>query len=462
MHTTSSLLRHQQERIRGHLNQSDIYSFFNLLTSDDLLSYVEENLPEHRERQFPPTETLAMFLSQALNADRSCQRVVNEAATNRLLGGLRPCSTSTGGYCRARQRLPVEMVRGLARLTGQLVDGQVPLQWRWRHRPVRLIDGSTVTLPDTAANQATYPQQGGQKDGLGFPLCRFVGITCLSSGAVLDVAVGRFQGKGADEQTLLRSLLHNLERDDIVLGDAFHCTYFLLAELQSRGIDGVFEQYGSRKRSTDFRTGQKLGQQDHLITYTKPKSQPQWMSNEAYAAAPDNLTVRELKVDGKILVTTFCCPKSVPKHAVRDLYKSRWNVELDLRHIKTTLGMETLSCKTPEMALKELWIYMLAYNLIRLLMAQSAFLTECLPRMLSFKHTVQLWVSFTRQRRQTYDDEQVSVLMLMIAERRVGKRPGRIEPRAVKRRPKPMPLLTKPRQVARAQVERYGHPKRLK
>ena len=244
--------------------------------------------------------------------------------------------------------------------------------------------------------------------------------------------------------------------------DAFYCTYFLLAELQSRGIDGVFEQYGSRKRSTDFRTGQKLGQHDHLITYTKPKSQPQWMSNEAYASAPDNLTVRELKVDGKILVTTFCCPKSVPKHAVKDLYKSRWNVELDLRHIKTTLGMETLSCKTPEMAFKELWIYMLAYNLIRLLMAQSAFLTECLPRTLSFKHTVQLWVSFTSQRRRTYDYEQVSVLLLMIAERRVGKRPGRIEPRAVKRRPKPMPLLTKPRQVARAQVERYGHPKRLK
>ena len=147
---------------------------------------------------------------------------------------------------------------------------------------------------------------------------------------------------------------------------------------------------------------------------------------------------------------------------MKDLYKSRWNVELDLRHIKTTLGMETLSCKTPEMAIKELWIYMLAYNLIRLLMAQSAFMTECLPRTLSFKHTVQLWVSFTSQRRQTYDYEQVAVLMLMIAERRVGKRPGRIEPRAVKRRPKPMPLLTKPRQVARAEVERYGHPKKLK
>lgn len=458
MHATSSLLRHQQKRVQDHLNQSDIYSFFNLLTSDDLLLHVEQSLPEHRERQYPPTETLAMFLSQALNADRSCQRVVNEAATNRLLGGLRPCSTSTGGYCRARQRLPLEMVRGLARLTGQLVDEQVPLQWRWRHRPVRLIDGSTVTLPDTDDNQASYPQQKHQKDGLGFPICRFVGITCLSSGAVLDVAVGRYQGKGSDEQTLLRSLLHNLEMEDIVLGDAFYCTYFLLAELQLRGIDGVFEQHGSRKRKTDFRTGQKLGPHDHLVTYTKPKRQPQWMSDEAYAAAPGSLTVRELKVDGKILVTTFCRPKEVSKHAVKDLYKSRWNVELDLRHIKTTLGMETLSCKTPEMAIKELWIYMLAYNLVRLLMAQSAFLADCLPRTLSFKHTVQLWVSFTRQWPQTYTEEQVAGLIQMIAERRVGNRPGRVEPRAVKRRPKPLPLLTKPREIARARVERYGHP----
>jgi hypothetical protein len=143
---------------------------------------------------------------------------------------------------------------------------------------------------------------------------------------------------------------------------------------------------------------------------------------------------------------------------VKDLYKSRWNVELDLRHIKTTLGMETLSCKTPEMAIKELWIYMLAYNLIRLLMAQSAFLADCLPRTLSFKHTVQLWVSFTCQRRQTYTEEQVAGLIQMIAERRVGNRPGRVEPRAVKRRPKPLPLLTKPREIARARVERYGHP----
>ena len=226
MHATSSARRQQQRRVQNRAANNDIYSFFNILTSDDLLWHVEQSLPEHRERQFPPTETLAMFLSQALNTDRSCQRIVNEAATNRLLGGLPPCSTSTGAYCRARQRLPLEMVRDLTRITGQLIDHQVPQHWRWRGRPVRLIDGSTVTLPDTAANQAAYPQQKGQKQGLGFPICRFVGITCLSSGAVLDIAEGQYQGKGADEQSLLRRLLHNLERDDVLLGDAYYCTFF--------------------------------------------------------------------------------------------------------------------------------------------------------------------------------------------------------------------------------------------
>jgi hypothetical protein len=458
MHATSSARRQQQRRVQNRAANNDIYSFFNILTSDDLLWHVEQSLPEHRERQFPPTEALAMFLSQALNSDRSCQRIVNEAATNRLLGGLPPCSTSTGGYCRARQRLPLEMVRDLTRITGQLIDHQVPEQWRWRGRPVRLIDGSTVTLPDTAANQAAYPQQKNQKQGLGFPICRFVGITCLSSGAVLDIAEGQYQGKGADEQSLLRRLLHNLERDDVLLGDAYYCTFFLLAELQLRGIDGVFEQHGSRKRKTDFRTGQKLGQYDHLVTYAKPKLQPQWMSDEAYASAPDHIIVRELKVGGKILVTTLCCPNEVPRQAVKDLYSSRWHVELDLRHIKTTLGMETLSCKTPEMATKELWIYMLAYNLIRLLMAQSALLADCLPRTLSFKHTVQLWLCYKSESGRIDADEQIAVLMRLIAQRRVGNRPGRIEPRAVKRRPKSLPLLMKPRQIARAHVEQYGHP----
>lgn len=174
----------------------------------------------------------------------------------------------------------------------------------------------------------------------------------MASGAVLDASLGRFRGKGGDEQTLLRTMLDTLNRGDIVLGDAYYATYFLLCELQRRGIDGVFEQYGARRRSTDFRLGQSLGPEDHLVELTKPGNRPSWMSQTYYDNAPETLTVRELKTGGKILVTTLNCPQQVPKAGLKSLYKDRWHVELDLRNIKTTLGLETLSCKTPGMAVK--------------------------------------------------------------------------------------------------------------
>lgn len=218
----------------------------------ELLKRVESLLPAHRERLFPPTETLSMFLAQAMNADRSCQQAVNDLSIKRSCNGMKPNSTRTGAFCRARQRLPVEMVSTLVRHTASSISDQAPSSWRWRGRPVRLVDGTTVSMPDTAANQVAYPQSRGQKVGLGFPLCRMVGIVCLCSGAVLDAALGRFRGKGGDEQTLLRSMLNVLKTADILLGDAYYATYFLLCELQRRGVDGVFEQYGARRRSTDF------------------------------------------------------------------------------------------------------------------------------------------------------------------------------------------------------------------
>ena len=230
----------QQRRVRHHASTADPYKFFNLLTGPDLLDEVEALLPEHRERLFPPTETLSMFLAQAMNADRCCQNVVDDTAVRRLSGGLPHCSTATGGYCRARQRLPVDMVSALTRHTGQLIAAHAPAFWCWRGRPVRLVDGTTVTMPDTPANQATYPQSRSQQPGLGFPLCRLVGIVCLGSGAVLNAATGAYRGKGGDEQTLLRALLDTLARGDILVGDAFFATYFLLCRLREQGVDAVF------------------------------------------------------------------------------------------------------------------------------------------------------------------------------------------------------------------------------
>lgn len=457
-------LQSQQHRIQHYAAASGAFDFFNMLTSPELLQTLEASLPEHRERLFPPTETLSMFIAQAMKPDRSCQSIVNDSAVKRLVYGLPQCSTKTGGYCKARQRLPLDMIMEMVKCSGRLIAEKAQVNWRWHGKRVRLVDGTTVTMPDTKANQSAYPQQGAQKAGLGFPICRIVGVTCLSSGAVLDAAMGQFQGKGSGEQGLLRSLLGIFEAGDVILGDAFYATYFLLAELQFRGIDALFEQQGSRKRSTDFKKGQTLGVNDHLITLPKPKIRPQWMTAEQYASAPASLTVRELEAGGRILVTTMQCPNTYPAVALKDLYKRRWQVELDIRNIKTTLGMETLSCKTPEMGEKEMWIYLLGYNLVRLMMAQSALIADVLPRTLSFKHTLQLYLAWDRATMHPSAQVELSFnqLLALVAQQAVGNRPGRIEPRAIKRRPKAYPLLMQTRAQAKEQLKQSGHPKKLK
>jgi hypothetical protein len=450
----------QQQLVQRHAADTDSYAFFNLLTGPQLLDGIEALLPDHRERLFPPTETLSMFLAQVLSADGSCRQAVNDAALKRLVGGLPICSTSTSAYCQARSRLPMEVISTLACQVGGIVAEAPPSWWHWQGRRVRLVDGATVVLADTEENQAAYPQPSSQKPGLGFPICRVVGLFCLASGALLNAATAPCEGKGSDEQTLLRGMLDTLEQGDILLGDAFYPTYFLLCELMRRGIDGVFEQYGARKRSTDFRTGEKLGARDHLIVLKKPKKRPDWMSQDEYDQVPTTLKVREFQAAGKIMVTTFLCAKDAPKKILKVLYRSRWNVELDLRNIKTTLGMEQLRCKTPEMAVKELWVYLLAYNLIRLLMAQAALLADQIPRQLSFKHTVQIWFSWQHSSGAMHDAVSIDALLVLIAEPRVGLRPGRVEPRNLKRRPKAFPLLTKPRKVARQEILENGHPKK--
>jgi hypothetical protein len=451
-----------QQQIRRQIEQANSFTFFNLLTGPELFESLESQLPVHRERLFPPTETLSMFMCQALSADRSCQRVVNDSAVVRATSGLPRCSTHTGAYCRARQRLPTALVESLTRYCGRYLADRVIPAWQWRGRNVCLVDGTTVSMPDTAPNQACYPQSPNQQPGLGFPLCRMVALICLGSGGILDAASSSYHGKGSDEQTLLRCMLDTLSRGQVLLGDAFYATYFLLADLYHRGIDAVFEQHGARARTTDFERGLILGVRDHLVVIHKPKVKPEWMSESQYGLAPDTLVVREVRTGGKTLVTTFLCPKETPKEELKGLYRQRWNIELDLRNIKTTLGMETLSCRTPEMAIKELWVYLLAYNLIRILMAKAALFVGCLPRQISFKHTLQLYDAWRRQGLNGETDNLSQALLTLIGQQRVADRPGRIEPRAVKRRPKPFPLLTKPRPVAREEIRIHGHPKKLK
>ncbi len=424
-----------------------------------MLEPLEALLPEYRERKFSPTVTLAMFLGQVLRADGSCQNAVNEAIVNQLLSGAEAVSANTGGYCVARQRLPGEMVREMARQTGDLMNKHTPRGWLWRGRHVKLTDGTTTLMPDTAQNQTRFPQHGGQKAGAGFPLARLVGVISLANGAVLDIALGPYKGKGTGEYGLFRELLGCFVAGDVMLADSYYCSYFLIAALQARGVDVLFEQHGARH--TDFRTGEKLGARDHVVKWNRPPARPAWMTAQEYADYPTELSLREVRVGKKVLVTSFLNPREVCKRELGQLFLRRWHVELDLRNIKTTLGMERLSCKTPEMCEKEVWVYVLAYNLIRLLMAEAAVQAAVLPRQLSFKHTVQVWVAWSQRQFLSDIPEDTAALFRLIAHVRVGNRPGRMEPRLVKTRPKPFGRLQTTRRRARANIRKYGHPKKL-
>lgn len=453
-----SELHRRRSKIKRRANSSEAVEFFNLLTSAELLETTEALLPEHRERLYPPTVTLAMFMRQVLEADGSCQKAVNGWAAQRAADGLSACSVRTGGYCRARQRLPLEMVSALTRQTGRLLSQKAPSQWLWRGRAVKLVDGTGLSMPDTAQNQAAYPQPSSQAAGVGFPLARLVVVICLATGAALDGVIGPHQGKGSGELGLVRGLLDGFKPGDVMLADALYCNYFLIADLMARGVDGVFEQNGSR--ITDFRRGQSLGRRDHIVHWPKPQTRPEWMKPEQYANAPDAITLREVKVGHQVLVTTLLDHRRVSKDDLSALYARRWSVELDLRNLKTTTGMDVLSCQTPQMNHKQLWVHLLAYNVIRLLMAQAACNANVDPRSLSFKHTVQLWTEWTARGLCSLRDRQL--LFASIAQCRVGHRPGRIEPRMRKRRPKPYPWLKVPRAHARQHVIRYGHAQRPK
>jgi hypothetical protein len=285
--------------------------FFNPLTGPELLEVTESHLPEHRERLYPPTVVLSMFMKQALSADGSCQKAVNGWAAQRQAEGLGVQSVRTGAYCKARQRLPVPMVTALTHAAGRLVSARAKAGWRWRGRTVKLVDGTGISMPDTAENQMRYPQPNTQAEGVGFPLARLVGVICLATGALIDAAIGPHAGKGGSELALLRRLDAAFSPGDVILADAFYCNYFLIAPLIAAGVDVLFEQHGAR--TTDFRRGTSLGRRDHLVRWPKPKTRPHWMTAQQYDEFAEELIVREVKIDGQILVTSLLDPRKVRK-----------------------------------------------------------------------------------------------------------------------------------------------------
>jgi len=423
--------------------------FDQALGDQEITAVVTELVAPHRERIYPPLDTLRLFVGQVLSSDRACQDVVGRRLSERISQGHSQSALNTGSYCDARQRLPIKLPVTLSNMIGERLELMAPPAWRWQGRPVKLFDGTTVTMPDTPSNQQVYPQSSEQKPGLGFPIARIGALIGLSSGAMLGYQVAACEGKGTGEQSLLANMLGHLNAGDVLLADALLATWWIIQGALERGADVVMPQHGVR--ITDFTHGQRLGKNDHVVQWPRPPK-PKLMSAEEYARYPEFITMREAKVNGRILVTTLLDPAFVSAHALATLYKMRWNIEVDFRTIKSTLEMDVLRCKSQSMVEKEIAVYFLAYNLVRWAMVKAALLVDILPRVLSFTGAKRLLGAFADQLRRTSDGQVrtlIATVTASIATLRLPHRPDRIEPRAKKRRPKKLPLLTVPRQVAR-------------
>jgi len=422
-----------------------------VLPAGELERLVERHAGAYRERVYAPVRTLGLFIGQALSADGACQDAVARNLSERNARRAPECSLNTGPYCKARQRLPLELIAQLQRAIGRHMEREQPRGWRWHGRSVKLLDGTTVSMPDTPANQEAFPQSRAQQPGLGFPLARLVAIVSLGNGAILDWAMGPYQGKDTSEQALFRQLLGVLDRGDIVLADRYHCTYWTLAMLKAHGVDVLMRQHVSR--SHDFRRGKRLGRGDHIVQWMRPQ-RPPWMDKQTYAVMPETLSVREVQINGRVLVSTLLEAR-VAAAEIDQLYRSRWNIEVDLRSIKAEMGMDILRCKSPQMVRKEVAVHLLAYTLVRAVMAQAASLAHVLARALSFKGATQVLNAYHQQLRHS-TGLRISLMIAhvvgAVSMLRLPWRPDRVEPRAVKRRPKPHRLLLLPRPLARLQI----------
>lgn len=345
------------------------------------------NCRDFRERVYTPWTTLLMFIKQSISPDKSCKNIVTENVAKYLSEGKAAPSNNTGPYTKARERLPEKTINDLAKIVGTMAEEKTSKGLKWRGKNVKGIDGTTLLMPDTKENQEVFPQHGQQAEGVGFPITRLVEIMSLSTGVVLDYAMAPYQGKGTGESSLLREIFDNIKSDDVILGDAYFPSYFFLCDVLQRGADGIFQ--GQGKRSYDFRKGDSLGKKDHIVEWEKPQ-RPIWMSKERYRAYPDRICIREFKVNGKIYVTTFLNSKEFNKKELADLYQLRWLCEVNLRSIKTIMKMDMLSCKTPDMVRKEIDIHLLAYNIIRVIIAEACCKYSGTPNQISFKGTVQI------------------------------------------------------------------------
>ena len=453
--------------VLSSLLQASGLPFSDILTEKEIQEAFDEEecwFAQEEGDVFTPSLTLWAFLSQVLHKEeqRSCLAAVSRIIVLLVALGREPCANNSGGYCKARAKLSEAVLQRLTTHVGNGCEKKVSEDWLWKGRHVKLADGTTLSMPDTQANQGEYPQPKTQQKGLGFPVARMVVLLSLATAMICGAAIGPYLGKETGELALMRQLLDQLDPHDILLTDRYFCSYFMIALLLKRKTDFVARLHHARKQ--DAYRIKRLGKKDWLIEWLRP-AKPAWMDQETYDRMPKSLTLRQIevnvtepgfRVESLVVVTTLTDTREYSKHDIAELYHRRWQAELDIRAIKCSLGMDVLRCKTPEMVRKEIWACLLAYNAIRKTMLQAAMKSDLSPRQLSFANAMQTmaasWVMLP-----TLDNSRIVLLITVqlasLTSPIVGNRPNRIEPRAVKRRPKPIRLLNITRDAAREKLQ---------
>ena len=429
--------------------------FAESLTQSSILDALDEHGVKFRDRLFSPVTTIWGFLSQVLSDDHSCRDSVSRVIAHRAASGLEPCSPNAASYCNARKRLPTGVLRALSKRTARQLQDGLPQAWKWNGRSVFIADGSHVSMPDTQQNQEAYPQVYNQEPGIGFPLARVTVLLSLATGACCDLAIAAYAGKGTGETTLLRQMYGSLSAGDVVVADALFDNYFLIWELRELGIDIVAREQAERVGTV---TVERRPDGD-LIAWQRP-NKPRGMTGEQYRRYPKSQVMRRVSVDARnkdnrveqFAVVTTLLDTSIDGGQIGGLYERRWDGEVDIRSVKSVMKMDVLRCKSPEMVRKEIWAHLLAYNLLRTVMAFAAAESDTEPRKTSFKGAKQAVTAFAPKIEAARPADRpalIDALLAVIAYHRVGDRPGRWEPRARKRRPKPGARLNQTRAEAK-------------
>ena len=432
---------------------------------DDLARQVTRHVGPTSRRIDTPLVTLAMALRRIVDPDHSCRAAVEHLAATRLAAGLAPCSDDTGGYCKARQRLPEALLRDLTTGSGATPQHAAPADMLSHGRVVKIVDGTGCSMPDTPANRAAFALPAGQKVGVGFPMARVLVIVSFACGAVLDAAIGSCRGKKTGECAAPRGLRGGLQSGDIASGDSLYGTYLDIALLARAGVDVIFGPHARRR--VDFRAGTRLGPDDHVVAWVKPQC-PAWMGRETYDALPATSAIRELRLrlvrpgsrTRVLLIATTPRDETVfSKADLTGLSRLRWQVELDIRSLKQSLAMDVLRCRTPAMVRKGIWGHLLVDNLIRGAMTAAARGSGLKPRELSSQGARQTLRAFAGALKEATDETfaaHIGLILARLARHRVGDRPDRFEPRERKRRPKRSRDLQFPRPEARRRAALAG------